>query len=637
MTNAEDHKAAKPAHPATKTANQAMAAKLPFDNTMDFDDARRGFVATIPDGRIENKNGFVVWNLSAYSFLEPEDAPETVNPSLWRQARLNMINGLFEVCPRVYQIRGLDLANMTIIEGESGIIIIDPLTVTEVAHASLELYFEQRGRKPIIAMIYSHSHVDHYGGVKGVMDAADAASGKIKVIAPDGFMEAVGGENVLAGNAMTRRALYQFGALLVPGEQGQVDAGLGKVTARGRVSLIAPNQLIVEDTEHHVIDGIEIHFQLAPESEAPAEMHMYFPQFKVLNMAENATHNLHNFCPLRGSVVRDPRLWSKYLAEAIELFGDSEILIGQHHWPTWGQARIVDFLAKQRDLYKFIHDQTVRLMNHGMKPVEIAEALELPEDLQREWALRGYYGTVNHNSKAVYQRYLSWYDGNPANLNPLPTVDSAERMVSYMGGADAILARAQADFDNGEFRWVAQVASQLVFAEPDNQAARHLAADAFEQLGYQAESATWRNAYLYGAQELRHGVLQLPPRPLLSPDLMDAIDTSTLFDYMAVRLIPEKVAGQSFVCNWFIRDRVEEVMLTLCHATLSHLMGKHADEAVASVSLDHKTLSDLLVGHVDFAAALEAGDIVIDGDQAAIANLIETLDTFTFMFNVVTP
>jgi alkyl sulfatase BDS1-like metallo-beta-lactamase superfamily hydrolase len=632
-----DPKTPKPAHPTTLAANQKMAAKLPFEDVADFDDARRGFIATIPDGRVENERGNVVWNLSAYSFLEPEEAPDTVNPSLWRQARLNMINGLFEVCPGVYQARGLDLANMTIIEGDSGVIIIDPLTATEVAAASLELYYQQRGEKPVKAVIYSHSHVDHYGGVKGVMTAEDGASGRIKVIAPDGFLEAVGGENVLAGNAMTRRSQFQFGTLLKPGARGQVDAGLGKVIARGRVSLIAPNQLIVEDTERHVIDGVEIHFQLAPESEAPAEMHMYFPAFKVLNMAENATHNLHNFCPLRGSVVRDPRMWSKYLAEAIELFSGSEILIGQHHWPTWGRERIMDFLAKQRDLYKFIHDQTVRLMNHGMKPVEIAEALDLPPGMQQEWAVRGYYGTVNHNSKAVYQRYLSWYDGNPANLNPLPETDSATRMVDYMGGAEVILERAQADFENGDFRWVAEVGSRLVFAEPENDAARQLTADAFEQLGYQAESATWRNAYLYGAQELRHGVIQLPARPLLSPDLMDAIDIGTLFDYMAIRLNPDKVAGRSFVSNWTIPDRGEKVALTLCHSTLSHLMGRVADDAIANVSLAHTSLSDLLVDKTSFVDAVAAGDIVVDGDQEAIADLIGMLDSFPFMFPMVTP
>ena len=627
----------KDAHAATVAANAAMAALLPFDDTRDFDDAKRGFIAAIPGGVIANARGNAVWDLRTYDFLEPEGAPDTVNPSLWRQAKLNLICGLFEVCAGVYQVRGYDIANMTIIEGDEGVIIIDPLTVTEVAAAGLALYREQRGERPVKAVLYSHSHVDHYGGVKGVMDAEDAASGKIKVIAPDGFMEAVGGENVLAGNAMTRRAQFQFGGLLRRGPRGQVDAGLGKVTARGRVSLIAPNQLIVEDTETHVIDGIEMHFQLAPETEAPAEMHMYMPKFKVLNMAENATHNLHNFCPLRGSVVRDPLAWSKYLGEAIELYGaGSDILIGQHHWPTWGQTKIVDFLAKQRDLYKFIHDQTVRLMNHGLKPVEIAERLDLPPDLQREWAVRGYYGTVNHNSKAVYQRYLSWYDGNPANLHPLPPVETATKMLTYMGGADTVMARVREDFAAGEFRWATQVMSLVVTAEPGNQAARNLAADAFEQLGYQAESGTWRNAYLYGAQELRNGVIEMPARPLLSPDLTDALDCSTLFDYMAVRLDPAKVDGLAFVSNWIVGDRDETIALTLRHSTLSHIAGKSAEDAAATVRLEHKALAGLLVGQVELADKLADGSVTIDGDVDKIAQLTAMLDRFPFMFNVVT-
>ncbi len=634
MNTPNPAKQPKEAESATKSANAAMARQLSFSDTRDFDDARRGFIGTVPEGLIATARGSAVWRLRDYQFLEAEEAPDTVNPSLWRQARLNLNNGLFLVTERVYQVRGLDIANMTIIEGDSGLIIIDPVSVVESARACLELYFEHRPKRPIAAVIYSHSHTDHYGGVKGVINAEEAQTGWVKVIAPDGFMEAVSGENVLVGRPMYRRAQFQIGSLLRPGPRGQVDAGLGKTVPRGIVSLIAPNQLIVDDTERHVIDGVEIDFQLAPESEAPAEMHMYLPQFKVLNMAENATHTLHNFCPIRGAVVRDPRMWSKYLGEAIELYGDdSEILIGQHHWPTWGQARIVDFLAKQRDLYKFIHDQTVRMMNHGLKPAEIAEKLDLPPELQKEWAARGFYGTVNHNSKAVYQRYLSWYDGNPANLHPLPPVETARQTVAYMGGTDAVIARAKVDFENGNFRWVAQVMSQVVFAEPDNEAACHLAADAFEQLGYQAESATWRNAYLYGAQELRDGVIQLRPRPLLSPDLMEAIDTSTLFDYLAVRLIPEDVVGQSMEINWRITDQDENLVLSLRHGCLSHIMAKQTGDAVATVRLPHKVLADLVLGETD----LENDEINVDGDRNAVATLFAKLDRFPFMFNVVTP
>ena len=638
MKNYIDPKAPKDAHAATISSNLAMAGKLRFEDTQDFKDAQRGFIGTVPDGVVTNSRGSIAWDLGKYKFLEPEEAPDTVNPSLWRQARLNMINGLFMVTERVYQVRGLDIANMTIIEGDTGLIIIDPLTTTEVARASLELYFEHRTKRPVVAVMYTHSHIDHYGGVKGVIDVADAASDKVAVIAPDGFMEAIGGENILTGSPMSRRMQFQLGGLLAQGPRGQVDAGLGKTSARGQVGLIAPNQLIVEDTETHVIDGVEVQFQLAPESEAPAEMHIYMPQFKVLNMAENATHNLHNFCPIRGAVVRDPLLWSKYLDEAIDLYcADCEILIGQHHWPTWGRDRVVDYLAKQRDLYKYIHDQTVRLMNHGLKSAEIAERLDHTPSLQKEWALRGYYGTVNHNSKAVYQRYLSWYDANPANLHPLPPVETAKRTVEYMGGAAAMIARAQTDLENGEFRWVAQVMSQLIFAEPDNQVVRSLAADAFEQLGYQAESATWRNAYLYGAQELRHGVAELKPRPLVSPDVMEAIDSSTLFDYMGIRLIPEKVGERSFKSNWLINAPDTNVVLTLQNHTLTHRTVQSCGDADVTVRLERQTLADLVLGVESIEAAIADGRVVIDGDREAINGLFGMLDSFPFMFNVVTP
>jgi len=629
--------APRPAEPATQAFNAAFAETLNFDDVQDFDDARRGFVGTLADGVIKTKRGSVVWDLKAYDFLDADAPPDTVNPSLWRMAKLNMINGLFKVTDRVYQIRGLDLANMTIIEGDSGLIIIDPLTTAEVAAAGLALYRQHRGDRPVRVVMYSHSHVDHYGGVKGVIDAADVAAGRVAVIAPDGFMEAVGGENVLAGNAMTRRAQFQFGGLLPKGPRGQVDAGLGKVTARGRVTLIAPSQLIVEPTERHVIDGIDMLFQLAPDSEAPAEMHMFMPALGVLNMAENATHNLHNFCPLRGAVVRDPRLWSHYLAEAIDMFGaGSEILIGQHHWPTWGQQRIVDYLAKQRDLYKFIHDQSVRLMNHGLRPAEIAEKLDLPPELAQEWSVRGYYGTVSHNSKAVYQRYLSWYDGNPANLHPLPPRDAARRTIDYMGGADAVVARARSDFAEGDYRWVAQVVSQLVYADPGHGDGRALLADAFEQLGYQAESATWRNAYLYGAHELRNGVADLPIRSILSPDLLDAVTTAMLFDFMAVRLDADKINGHAFVSNWLFTDSDEAIVLRLENSALSHGASGPSSEATVSLSLTRSDLVALTIDRNGLSAALDEGRIEAEGDVSAVEALMGMLDDFPFMFDVVT-
>lgn len=628
----------KDAEPASRAANAAVASLLPFEDRQDYQDVQRGLIAPVPDGVVRTARGNAVWNLAAYDFLEKDEAPATVNPSLWRMAQLNMANGLFKVVDGVYQVRGIDLANMTIVEGETGLIIIDPLLTAQTAAAALALYHEHRPKKPVVAVVYSHSHVDHYGGVRGIASPEDARAGKIAVIAPAGFMEAVAGENVLAGNAMLRRSQFQFGALLRVGERGQVDAGLGKALARGSIGLIAPTMEIAEPVETHVIDGVEVVFHVAPETEAPVEMHMFLPRGGVLNMAENATRHLHNFCPLRGSVVRDPRIWSHYLGDAIERFGDTvEVLIGQHHWPTWGQERIVDFLTQQRDLYKFVHDQSVRLMNKGYRPAEIAEGLDLPPELSREWGVRGYYGTVSHNSKAVYQRYLSWYDGNPVNLNPLPPRQTAQKSVAYMGGAAAAIERARADFANGEYRWVAQLMSEVVFADPDNREARELEADALEQLGYQAESATWRNAYLYGAQELRHGVEQLPPRPILSPDLLEAVGIATLFDFIAVRLDMARVDGRSFVINWHFTDSDERLALTLRHSALTHVLGKQAEDADLSVTATRDALVGLIVGGKTVAQALADGDVRADGDAAPLEALFTMLDDFHLMFDILTP
>ncbi|MDF3074984.1 MAG: hypothetical protein K0S54_2651 [Alphaproteobacteria bacterium] len=627
----------KDAQPATRAANEALLAELPFDDRQDYEESRRGFIAGLPDGKIVSRGG-LIWNLGAYQFLDGPDAPPTVNPSLWRMAQLNMASGLFKVTDSVYQLRGLDIANMTVIEGEGGLILIDPLTTVEAAAAALELYYAHRPKLPVRAVIYSHSHVDHYGGVKGVASDEDVRAGRIAVIAPDGFMEAVGGENVLAGNAMTRRAMFQFGPLLPAGARGQVDAGLGKGIARGRVSLIAPTQVIVKPVETHTIASVEIVFHLAPGTEAPAEMHMFLPKGGVLNMAENATRHLHNFCPLRGSVVRDPRMWAFYLADAIERFGDrTEVLIGQHHWPTWGRATILDFLARQRDLYKHIHDQTVRLMNHGKRPAEIAEVLRLPQGLARDWTVRGYYGTISHNSKAVYQRYLSWYDGNPANLNPLPPQQSGAKYVEYMGGAAKIIERARADFATGEYRFVAQVLYHVVFADAANTEARELMADALEQMGYQAESATWRNAYLFGALELRFGVAKLPPRPILSPDLLSAVATDVLLDFLAVRIDPAKIGTRNFRLNLVLTDSNETLLLTISNSTLTQLVAKQAHDADATVTMSRQTLVALIVKETSVAKAIEHKAISVEGEGGLLEKLFDSLDDFELMFNILTP
>ena len=629
---------AKPASPTTQAAQKAVLEELPFTDRADFEQAQRGFIASVPDGQVKNTRGAELWDLRAYEFLNEVEAPDTVNPSLWRMAQLNMNNGLYKVCEHVYQLRGIDLANMTIVEGDSGLIIIDPMTTAEVARAGLDLYYAHRPQKPVLCVIYSHSHVDHYGGAMGVASAEDAVAGKIRVIAPDQFVEELSGENVIAGNAMMRRAQFQFGGLLRKGARGQVDAGLGKVTARGRVTLIAPTLVITAPTETHTIDGVEIVFQLAPDSEAPAEMHMFLPQFGVLNMAENTTRLLHNFIPFRGSVVRDPRIWSRHISDAMTMFGEqTEVLIGQHHWPTWGRDEVRAYLEKQRDLYKYIHDQTVRLMNHGLNREEIAEELDLPPGLDQEWSVRGYYGSVSHNAKAVYQRYLSWYDANPANLNQLPRRESGKKMVEYMGGAEALLKRAETDFEAGEYRWVAQVLSHLVFSEPENLAGRALLADTFEQLGYQAESATWRNAYLYGAQELRHGLAKLPPRRMISPDMLTALTAGALFDFMAVRLNGAKAVGLHWRINWHLNDIDERLVMNLQNCTMTYMPGEVADDAAASVRVSREVLVAVNVRRTSVTEALAAGDMEIQGDATLVEQLFEILDDFDMMFDVVAP
>jgi alkyl sulfatase BDS1-like metallo-beta-lactamase superfamily hydrolase len=629
--------AARDADPATRAANAAMAATLPFGDTRDFEAAQRGLIAPVPDGIVQARSGTAVWNLGEYAFIDGELAPATVNPSLWRMARLNLANGLFKVAERVYQLRGFDISNMTVLEGDSGLILIDPLMTAEVAQAALALYYAHRPSKPVVAVIYTHSHIDHYGGVRGVIDDADVKAGKVAVIAPAGFMEAIAGENVLAGLPMMRRAQFQFGSLLPRGPRGQVDAGLGKGVSRGTTGLIAPTQTIDQPIEEHVIDGLRIIFQLAPETEAPAEMHMFYPELRVLNMAENACPLLHNFIPLRGSVARDPRIWSKYISDAIELYASgTDVLIGQHHWPTWGRDAIVDYLQAQRDLYKHIHDQTLRYMNKGWRPAEIAEVIDLPPGLAERWSVRGYYGTVSHNVKAVYQRYLSWYDGNPCNLHPLPPAPAARKFVDYMGGASAVIERARADFAKGEFRWVAQVMKEVVYAEPDNKPARELCADALEQMGYQAESATWRNAFLYGAQELRHGVVQMPARTMMAADTLAGLSTDIFFDALAIRLDAAKAAAQVFMINWHFTDRAEKLVLTLSHSTLTHRVGASA-AAAATVTTTRATLDSIMLQKMEVPEALSSGALRIEGDASRLEALFGMFDPpSSMMFDVLT-
>uniref|UniRef100_UPI00260C140E alkyl/aryl-sulfatase n=1 Tax=uncultured Desulfovibrio sp. TaxID=167968 RepID=UPI00260C140E len=544
---------------ATKQAQRLVRNSLDFKDMQAYEDAHRGFVAPLPDmGRITDEEGRIVWNLEPYAFLAagmsmdmppsriiPTEGPDTVNPSLWRQSQLVLRDGLYKVTDGLYQVRNADLSNMTIVEGKTGLIVIDPLISAETAAAALRLYRAHRPDKPVVAVIYSHSHVDHFGGALGVVSAEDAASGKVRVIAPAGFMSAAVAENGLAGPAMRRRAAFMYGSLLPAGPRGHVGAGLGLTTSRGTSSLVPPNEVVNHDGQTLTIDGLTFEFQLAPNTEAPAEMHWYIPELKALSVAENCTQTMHNLYTLRGARGRDPLLWADALDESLRRWGDkAEVLYGMHHWPVWGKDRVRTALELGRDVYRYINDQTLRLANKGLGMLEIAEQLRLPPELDKPFAVRGYYGTLNHNVKGVYTYYLGWFDGNAAGLDPLPRVEASRRYVEYMGGAEAVLGRAREDFARGNYRWVAQVLDHVIFAEPENMAARELAADALEQLGYQAESGPWRNFYLSAAQELRG--LEPPAMRTDSDggDLPGLLPPREFFRNLAVRLDGERAAGK---------------------------------------------------------------------------------------------
>jgi len=638
MTQQDSSEAPKEASASVVAQHAATLATLPFSDTTSFRDASRGFLGTREGARVSSSQGRVVWSLDPYQFLASEDAPPTVNPSLWRQSRLNMHHGLFEVVPGVYQVRGFDIANMTLMEGRTGVIVIDTLTSIEGARAAMELYFEHRGHRPVVAVVFTHTHIDHWGGARGVLDDETLASGNVPIIAPDLFMEHAVSENIIAGPAMLRRAQYQFGPLLAKGPRGHVDCGLGKTMAAGAVALLRPTDLIKQTGDKRIIDGLEFEFQMAPNSEAPAEFHFFVPHYKVLNMAENATQTFHNLLPFRGADVRDALLWSKYLNEALHMWGGkADTLVGQHHWPLWGAERVETHLRQQRDLYKYTHDQTVRLMNHGLTAAEIAETIRLPASLDAAWHTHGYYGHIRHNVKAVYQKYLGWYDANPANLDPLPPVEAGRKFVEYMSGADAILGHARKDFAKGEFRFVAQALSHLVFAEPDNQPARALLADTFEQLGYLAESATWRNAYLFGAQELRQGMPKVGPLASVPRETLAALRTEQLWDVLGVRLNGPKAEGKSIVINWIFADTDETFVMTLENCALTYVANRQAAAADATFTLHRGILDLIMARQTTFPDAVHAGKIAVAGNAAKFGELMALMDEFPRMFEIVEP
>jgi alkyl sulfatase BDS1-like metallo-beta-lactamase superfamily hydrolase len=626
----------------TAAANAAVAASLPLDDPTDRELAERGRIAGGSVRQVPGPGGLgVTWDLDAWAFLDGP-SPDTVNPSLWRQSQLCAVEGLFEVVDGIWQVRGFDLSNVTFVRGERGWIVIDPLTSAETARAALDLVGEHLGERPVTAVIYTHSHVDHFAGVRGIVDEADVRSGDVRIIAPEGFLEAAISENVTAGNVMTRRATYMYGALLPKGPQGLVGSGLGQTTPLGTFGLIAPTEVVSVTGTELVVDGVRIEFQITPGTEAPAEMNFHFPDHRALCMAENCTATFHNVYTPRGAQIRDALAWAMYLDESVELFGArSDVAFASHHWPRWGADALRDHLEKQRDLYRYLHDQTMRLANHGHTMLEIAEELELPAAVGDEFFNRGYYGTVSHNVKAVYQKYLGWFDGNPAHLHPLPPAEAGTRYVEFMGGADALLARARDSFDRGEYRWVAQVVDHLVFAEPDNMAARSLQADALEQLGYQAESGPWRSFYLTGAQELRYGPPPIAVPSTAQPDAVSAMNVEMLLQFLGVRLNGPRAAGLAYAITLEVTDGgadggPEQYAVGLRHGALHHTRGRrHHDADVVVRTTKAALVAAVAAGRLDQLRS--ADGVQVEGRPEVLAQLSDLFDTFELFFPIVTP
>jgi len=620
---------------ATSAANAAAAERLALDDPRDLEAARRGFVARDEEVVVEGPDGGTVWDLRDYAFVEGE-APDSVHPSLWRQARLNGIHGLFEVVPGIHQVRGYDLANLTLIEGESGWIVVDPLTAEETARAALDLARRHLGERPVSAVIYTHSHVDHFGGVAGVLPDAEARSG-VRIIAPADFLHEATSENVLAGVSMVRRAAFMFGLPLARGPRGHVDTGLGKQPAWGTVSLLPPTELVERTPQEMVIDGVRFVFQHVPESEAPAELTFYLPDHAAFCGAEIVSRTMHNLYTLRGAKVRDALRWSHYIDEAMRLFPEAEVVFASHHWPTWGRENVRTYLAGQRDTYKYIHDQTLRLAASGATPAEIADRLTLPPSLAGAFANRGYYGTVRHNARAVYQFYFGWFDGNPAHLDPLPPADAAARYVEAMGGAEAVRQRARAAFDAGEYRWAATLLDHLVFAIPDDAAARELLARAYDQLGYRAESGPWRDFYLTGAHELRHGVAADAPRTEDALGLARRIPVARFFDALATRLVGPEAAGQDTRIRFIFTDLGESHLLWLENAVLHHRPAEGDPEVDATVRLTHGLFVRLATRQAGLRDLVFSDELDVDGSRLALGSFFSLLETPDERFAIVTP
>ncbi|MBR2041291.1 MAG: MBL fold metallo-hydrolase [Oscillospiraceae bacterium] len=641
---------AKGATEETIKVNSAFYSLLDFEDSSEYENATKGLIAAPEVLELKDFEGNVVWSQEAYSFIDDyEKAPDTVNPSLWENTKNNHVYGLFEVVDGIYQVRGYDMANLTVIEGKTGWILFDPLMTVECSTAAMQLISENLGERPVKAVIISHPHVDHYGGIEGVMskeEAADAslsieeqlASGKIPVIVPEGFAEHAVAENIYAGKAMSRRANYQYGVVLDQSETGKMALGIGMGQSVGTGSFVAPTYEIKETGEKIVIDGIEMEFQLTPGTEAPAEMNTWFPQFKALWVAENCTGTLHNLYTLRGAQIRDGAAWAKYIMEAKTRYGaEAEVVFQSHNWPHWGNETVNKYLVDSASIYQFINDQTLTYINKGYTADEISNMIKLPEELEKVWYTRQYYGTLKHNAQAVYQKYMGWYDANPVHLDPLEPTESAKKWVEYLGDTDEVLRLAKADFDKGEYRWVAEITNVLVFADPENEAARFLCADALEQLGYQSESGTWRSAYLSAAKELREGNLSGKVTQAKGGAMLREMTPEMIFGYMGIILDKYAVQDENIIVNLTVFDLGEQYILNFRNGVLLTEKGIHSEEADVSVTCPKLALLYLIQGNFEEFKKVAKIEGDIEKLSYIVENLNELSDSETGFFNIVEP
>jgi alkyl sulfatase BDS1-like metallo-beta-lactamase superfamily hydrolase len=629
------HPKGKSASSHTATMNQQARAMLPFGDDRDFQEQSRGFIAAPKSRKIMADAGHVAWDMERFAFLQQDGEFDSLHPSLRRQSTLNMNFGLYEVMDGVYQVRGFDLANVTFVKSNTGWIVFDPLTAKETSRAALELVDEHLGKRPVVAVVYSHSHGDHWAGVRGVVDQADVDSGKVPIIAPRDFMEHTVSENVSAGNAMSRRLFYQYGVLLPASPFGYAGQGLGQGVANGTITLIPPTRIIEDDLEEVTIDGVRMVFQNTPNTEAPSEMNTWFPDLKALWMAENVSANMHNIYTLRGAPVRDALRWSKYLNEALYRYGQqADVMFAAHHWPRWGNDRIQQVLRGQRDLYANINNQVLHLANQGVTINQIHNIFEFPKSIEEQWYNRGYHGSRQHNSRAIINRYLGYWDANPATLIPLSPADSAPLYVEMMGGADKILAKGRTLHDEGEYFLAQEILNKLVQAEPRNQDAKDLLADVFEQIGYQQENPGLRNSYLAAAFELRSGIPEGVAPSTLTPDVIRAMSTELMLDFIGIRMDSRKAEGMRFTINLVTPDRGERHLVEMSNATLTNIQGFQAMNADLTLTINRTDLEPVILGLVSLKAQAEAGKATLDGDPSVFGQLLSTLVEFDRTFEI---